>query len=124
VLRLVDNMESAKVSVAIVDPGFIELSLRRETVKDPPSPGLSARTKRSTAVKVYPDGPVENELARGPLSNVEAWAVPPDATPMLLYRYVAFAGIEMNGANAKTAPASPHLKVSMIALCVDEMSKA
>ena len=52
VLRLVDKMESSKVSVAIVDPGCSELSLRRETVKDPPSLGLSARTKRSTAVKV------------------------------------------------------------------------
>ena len=52
VLRLVDKMESSKVSVAIVDPGCSELSLRRETVKDPPSLGLSARTKRSIAVKV------------------------------------------------------------------------
>ena len=34
VLRLVDNMESSKVSVAIVDPGCSELSLRRETVKE------------------------------------------------------------------------------------------
>ena len=52
VLRLVDSMESAKVSVVIVDPGWIELSVSRETVKDPPSLGLSARTKRPTEVKV------------------------------------------------------------------------
>ena len=76
------------MSVAIVDPGCIELSLRRETVKDPPSPGLSARTKRSTAVKVYPDGPVEKELPSGPLSEVEACANPPEKLiSMLLYRY-------------------------------------
>ena len=67
---------------------------------------------------------MENELPRGPLSKVEAWAVPPEATPMLLYRYVAFAGMEANGANANTALANPLLKVSMIALCADEITKA
>jgi hypothetical protein len=113
-LRLVDNTESSKVSVAIVDPGWIELSLRRETVRDPPSLGLSARTKRSTAVKIYPDDPVKNELPSGPWSEVEALAVPPELTSMLLYRYVALAAVEQKGAIANIAQASRLFKVSTI----------
>src|SRR5271170_7127452 len=99
----VSTLSSTVPIVSKTDPGFVELSLRSDTVNEPPSEGVVAPRSISTSDTAKPVAPVENDCASGLFFAIES--APLLAAPRLSKR-----------TSADACAASPNAAIPAIAM--------